>query len=167
MKCKRLDLANSLRSDIKDNFLVFDKLNKSYNTGVIELSKEELILLTQFQSKTEFILNIKAKDRCHSLCEAIPKMSIKYFGVRLLMGDFRKITETYDQSLLEHLPIKERIKKATISAAGRDHSLQVAQSTYVQDTDDITISTDVKKTVHILHEGKTYSFNILNQILKL
>ena len=91
-------------------------------------------LLTKFEQKPvqrknevvveDYLLNLgKVKDRCKRFCELIPELSIEYFQVRLTSGDFRKITETYEQGLLSHLPQKERIEKAKESARLRDHTL--------------------------------------------
>lgn len=109
----------------------------------------------------------KVKDRNKRFTELVTELTPDYFGLRLKMGDFRKIVETYEQSLLEHLPIKERIKKQSESARLRDHSLAVVQEHYIQQTEKITISTDVIKQIDIIHEGKTYTFDIKTQILKL
>ena len=104
-------MANVKRCDIQDNKIIIKKLNKTYREGIINLDKYQMELLTKFESKSDYLLNLKkVKDRNKRFTELVTELTPDYFGLRLKMGDFRKIVETYEQSLLEHLPIKERIK---------------------------------------------------------
>ena len=125
-------------------------------------------LLTKFESKSDYLLNLgKVKDRNKKFCETIPILSIEYFRVRLTSTDFRKVVETYEQGLLEHLPQKERIEKAKESARLRDHTLAVAQSHYIQETDTIRIDSKIKKTLEIIGNDNIVRTVNLEDLVKI
>ena len=156
------------RSDIKENKIIIKKLNKTYNEGIINLDKYQMELLTKFESKSDYLLNLgKVKDRNKKFCETIPILSIEYFRVRLTSTDFRKVVETYEQGLLEHLPQKERIEKAKESARLRDHTLAVAQSHYIQETDTIRIDSKIKKTLEIIGNDNIVRTVNLEDLVKI
>lgn len=176
----RLDLAQIKRKNynketdsyIENDVIYFKPLNKTSKEHLpFKLSAEQIELVNKIEYKKDdtFLLNIGGaiSSRCASYGKHISDKSNKYFGTKFCNTDFRKMVKTHFEKQNEHLPLKERQAASRELAKRMGHSVKVADENYLQETDDITISCDVKKTVHFLYEGKTYTFNILNQILKL
>ena len=179
----RLDIANikyqnyDINKDayIEEQGVVkFPKLNKTQDSSSFKLSEELIELKNAIKSKdNEYLLNLAGetpKRRTANYGKLITRLSIKYFNIELNNIEFRQIMTTKSNKDVEHLPIKEQVKQLKEDALRRNHSVAVSREHYLQDTDDINVSIEVKKTLNIIHKGVTYSFDLielLNSRLKL
>ena len=150
---------------IKENTIIMPKTNKKGNKIEIKLSENEIEIYNSIEFKTDYLLNINSETkegRSNSYGKLIKKLTEKYFGEALTQTQLRKCSVTDDFKKNEWKPVKEQIEALTISAAGRNHSLDVALRHYLQDSHDINVNLKVKSTLNIVDDNGhiQYSYDL-------
>jgi len=170
----RLDLAQVKRKNynketdsyIEDNVIYFKPLNKTSKENLsFKLSAEQIELVSKIQYKKDdtYLLNIGGaiSTRCSNYGKHIADKSFRYFGIKLINNDFRKMVKTYYDKQVEHLPLKEKLVASRELASKMGHSVSVANEHYLQESSDINVSIEVKKILNIIdRDGVKYQFDL-------
>jgi hypothetical protein len=90
VKVRNYDIETDAYVNSKTNTIIFPKLH-TYESCDLQMTEYECSLYKQIEFTTDYLLEIKAKDRCNSYSKKISKLSEKYFGEKLNQNKIRKI----------------------------------------------------------------------------
>ena len=162
---ERTDLAFVKIKDIVDNNIIIKQTTKTKKSITIKLKQEDFDLVDYSK---EWLIDIEATDRSNAYTKLVKRISKRYLGVEMTQTDLRHIKSTELHKSIEHLPLKEQQVLLREQAQKRAHSSQTAISNYIDETDNINISTKYKKSITLLDEdGKIIETFDLLEIIKV
>jgi hypothetical protein len=163
----RGDLSNVKMSQINDGVILIEETLKTKKRIEIKIKQEDLVLLDWSK---EFLIHMEPKDinkRSNAYSKLLRRITKKYLGVLLTVNDFRHISTTKGLKKIEHLPLREQQVLLKEQASKRAHSSSVAISNYLNDTNDINVSLDYKKTINILRGDTVIESYNLEEVIKV
>ena len=155
--------------NFKTNTIIFPEINKTKMSLNIELNKEDSEILNRLTFDSDYFLDIggAVENRCNNYSKLIKRLTKEYFNEPITQTDFRHLATTQSFKENEHLPVKERFKQIKIDSASRGHTGQVARDFYLEDTDDINVSLDHKKTLNLMRGHEIFKSVNLEDLVKV
>ena len=149
--------------NFKTNTIIFPEINKTKMPVNIELNKEDSEILNRLTFDSDYFLDIGGaiENRCNNYTKLIKRLTKEYFNEPITQTDFRHLATTQSFKENEHLPVKEKHKQIEKDSRLRGHTSKEARAYYLEDTDDINISLDYKKTINLMRgENVVGSFDL-------
>lgn len=163
----RGDLSYVKMAQIINGVIVIEETLKTNKRIEIKIKEEHLCLLDWSK---EYLIHMEPKDknkRSNAYSKLLGRITGRYLGVSLKINAFRHICTTKGQKSIEHLPLKEQQVLLKEQAGKRAHSSSVAVSHYIDETDDINVSLDYKKTINILRGDTVIESYNLEEVIKV
>lgn len=159
----RTDLGFVKIADITEDTIVIKESRKTKMVVNIKLKTEDLKLINY---SNEYLIDIKTKDRSNGYSKLVQRLTKLYLGIQLSQTDLRHLKATELHKQVEHLPIKEQQTILKEQASKRAHSKNTALEHYIDNTEDINVSINHKKTINILKDGKVIETYDILEIMR-
>lgn len=154
----RTDLGDVKITDIVDGVIVIKETKKTKMAVNIKLKPGDIDLI---DFSKEYLIDINTVDRANGYSKTVRRLTKLYFGISLNQNFFRSRKATEKFKANEHLPLKQQLDLLKEDASKRAHGSSVAISHYINETDEVNVSLDFKKTINIL-KGDTviHTYNL-------